>query len=65
MVEHEKMENEKILPKVQEGFSKATKALSECIVAMESVNSWYCSLFSYLVYLVISHRNITLHPADD
>ena len=41
----EQRENEHILPKVQESFSKATKTLSECIVAMETVNSWYCILF--------------------
>ncbi|CAB3981463.1 AUGMIN subunit 5-like [Paramuricea clavata] len=47
--EHEQMENEQILPKVQERFSKATKALSECIVSMETVNSWWEQPAQYLV----------------
>lgn len=41
VVEQEQRENGHVLPKVQESFSKATKALSECIVAMETVNAWY------------------------
>ncbi|XP_028401919.1 HAUS augmin-like complex subunit 5 [Dendronephthya gigantea] len=49
VVQHKNRENEKILPKVQESFSNATKALSECIVAMEAVNSWWEQPGQYLV----------------
>ena len=40
VIEHEEAETAQILPKVQDCFSKATKALSEYIIAKDAVNSW-------------------------
>ena len=40
MEQQEQEEKEELFSKVQESFSKATKALSEYIVAKETVNSW-------------------------
>ena len=40
VVEHERAETALVLPKVQDCFSKATKALSEYILAKDAVNSW-------------------------
>ncbi|XP_046853256.1 uncharacterized protein LOC124446451 [Xenia sp. Carnegie-2017] len=49
VIEQLETEDKLLLPKIQENISKTTKALSECIVAMETVNSWWEQPAQYLV----------------